>query len=313
MRVVVFLLVLANLLLYALSAGYFGRSGHEDAYRLSQQVNPERLRVVSRGEAPTDAETSRAKAGAADEPAATDSVADKPGAGDADQVAGKDSDKDSSKGDGARPDAGKDAAREPVREAPSKAAEKAADKAPVPRAPEKGADKSVAKAPEKESKEVAKPGASDKARLCLAWDELSDGEARTISDLLASKFPDFRVERKAGEAAVAQWWVFIPPLPSKVDSERKAGQLRALGVTDYFIVNDGAQRFAISLGIFTSEKRAEERLEDLKARGVRSAKVGERQGRDKGVALRAVGPLVQQAAVASALAALGKGEAQACK
>ena len=52
MKVLVFLLVLANLLFYAFSAGYFGRPENPDAGRLEQQVEPDKMRLVSHGEAP---------------------------------------------------------------------------------------------------------------------------------------------------------------------------------------------------------------------------------------------------------------------
>ena len=52
MKLLVFLLVLGNLLFYAFTAGYFGRPDNPDAGRIEQQVAPDRLRIVSRGEAP---------------------------------------------------------------------------------------------------------------------------------------------------------------------------------------------------------------------------------------------------------------------
>ena len=50
LRLPVFLLVLANLLLFAWAQGYLGKSGNPDAQRVAQQVLPEQLRIVSRGE-----------------------------------------------------------------------------------------------------------------------------------------------------------------------------------------------------------------------------------------------------------------------
>ena len=224
MRALVFLLVFANLLFYAFSAGYFGSSGSDDARRLAQQVHPEGLRIVSRGEAPAAVE----------------------------------------------------------------------EKPPVADPVLSGSSKPV-------------------AQICLAWAGISPAEASKLEELLAGKFADFRVERQAaGEAAARQWWVFIPPLANKAESERKAGQLRSLGINDYFVVNDGAQRFAISLGVFSAESRAEERLAELKAKGVRSARVGERPGREGGLGLRVRGPQEQQAALLAALGEGGRSEPQNC-
>jgi hypothetical protein len=72
------------------------------------------------------------------------------------------------------------------------------------------------------------------------------------------------------------WWVFIPPQAGRVAAERKASELLALGVRDFFIVNEGPQQFAISLGIFSREDTAKRRLEALRAQKVYSARVGQR-------------------------------------
>jgi hypothetical protein len=89
-------------------------------------------------------------------------------------------------------------------------------------------------------------------------------------------------------------WVYIPPLASKADAERKAGELKKLGVTEFFIVTEaGANQYAISLGIFSSEQGAKDQLESLKAKGVRSAKVGLRGGKTTAVHVEARGDPTQ--------------------
>ncbi len=52
MRVLVFLLVLANLLFFTWTQGYFGAPPTPDEGRIAQQLKPEKLRIVARGEAP---------------------------------------------------------------------------------------------------------------------------------------------------------------------------------------------------------------------------------------------------------------------
>jgi hypothetical protein len=54
--------------------------------------------------------------------------------------------------------------------------------------------------------------------------------------------------------------------------------LKNLGVEDYFIVQDeGAWRWALSLGVFRSEEAAQAHLSALREQGVRSAQVGARE------------------------------------
>lgn len=244
MKVLVFLLVLANLLFYALGAGYFGRADNPDAGRVDQQVVPERMRIVSRGEAPV----------ATVKPEAVTAVT--------------------------KPEA------EPEPAAPVKAA---------------------TDAPAKEAK-------VDNAPICLAWRPLAVADADRLAALLSKRFGDFKLTRKTLAAEGNGWWVFIPPLPGKAEADKKAGELRDLGATDFFVMPDGPNRFAISLGVFSSEKGSQDRLAELKAKGVRSAVAAPRPGKDSVVMLQARGPREAKAALlAAVVAALPKAEAQGCK
>ena len=72
------------------------------------------------------------------------------------------------------------------------------------------------------------------------------------------------------------FWVFIPPLPTRQAAEKKVGELRALGLTDFYILNDGPQKNAISLGMFKTEEAANKYHDSIRPRGVNSARVGPR-------------------------------------
>lgn len=253
MKALVFLLVFANLLFYAFSAGYFGRPDNPDAGRVEQQVAPERMRIVSRGDAPTAA-TPAAK----HEPAVVEA---------------------------------KPAETPPVAE---KTLEKAAE-APVPE-PETKAE------------------SADKPVVCLVWRPLPVADADRLAALLGKRFGDYKVTRKQTASESNGWWVFIPPLAGKADADKKSGELRELGVTEFFVVQDAQNRFAISLGVFSSEKGGQERLAELKAKGVRSAQIAPRPGKDSLVTVQARGPAGAKVAVIGAVGQiLPKAEALACK
>jgi hypothetical protein len=71
--------------------------------------------------------------------------------------------------------------------------------------------------------------------------------------------------------------VYIPPLGSKEAADRKANELKNLGVTNYFIISDNpAMKWAISLGVFKSESAAQTLLAALNKRGVQSARIAGR-------------------------------------
>ena len=73
------------------------------------------------------------------------------------------------------------------------------------------------------------------------------------------------------------WWVYMPPQGSRQAATVKTNELKRLGVEDYFIVQEDPKfRFAVSLGIFRTQDAANGRLEQLRAKGVRTAQVGVR-------------------------------------
>lgn len=195
MRLLVFLLVAANLAFFAWTQGYLGEHENPDALRLTQQLKADQLRVLSRDEAPTSAPPQAAAA--------------------------------------AKP------------------------------------------APEK----------------CLVWDGLTAATADQVESMLVERFAGLRRTRHV-IPETGSWWIFIPPLANKADADKKAGELKRLGAPEFFVVQEpGPNRFAISLGIFSSEAAAEERLVSLRGKGVKSAKVARRTViSPEQVSLEAAGP-----------------------
>ena len=114
---------------------------------------------------------------------------------------------------------------------------------------------------------------------CVEWGSFGAGElarAQGALDRLALGARARRVE----VSVTAGYWVFIPPMRSQAAMERKAAELRNLGIDEYFpILEPGRWRYAISLGVFRSEEGATRYLAQLRQMGVRSATVGEREQR----------------------------------
>lgn len=76
---------------------------------------------------------------------------------------------------------------------------------------------------------------------------------------------------------VASHMVYIPPQADKEATEKKAGQLRQMGVTDFFIIQENSNmKWGISLGVFKTEEAAQNQLANLVKLGVRSARIGAR-------------------------------------
>jgi hypothetical protein len=124
---------------------------------------------------------------------------------------------------------------------------------------------------------AARPAPAPMVLKCIEWGsftvaDASQAQAALEPLQLGPRLGQRRTEESAG------WWVFIPPQGSRPAAQKKAAELKALAVDDYFVVQeDGPYRWALSLGVFRSEEAAQARLTTLREQGVRSAQVGPRE------------------------------------
>lgn len=197
LRVVVIVLLFANLLALSIWKGWLGESiSHGEPERLSNQLNPDKIRLV--GEEP----------------------------------------------------------RTPARRVPL----------PMPAA---AVEEKVEAPP---AQEAVAPQA------CVIFSGLSADQARELSARIAKAGSGFKLVEGRGEAP-SSWWVHIPSQGSKEAADKKAMELRKLGISDLFVMQEaGPSQFAISLGLYKSEQAANRQLEALKEKGVRSVQVVARGG-----------------------------------
>jgi len=113
---------------------------------------------------------------------------------------------------------------------------------------------------------------------CLEWGVMAGADvARADAALASLELPAGSMQRVAVDAT--GYWVHIPPLKSKAEMDKKLGELTAFGIADFSPVQDpNLGRYAISLGIFSTEDAAQGRLATLKEKGVRSAVMEPREG-----------------------------------
>ena len=246
MRVLVFVLVLANLLFFLWDRGSLGGAPAPDAKRLEQQLSADQIRIV------TPDDPSPAAPEASPESAASSAASE------------------ASSGNAAPADKGGD---------------KGANKAGNP--------------PKNQpiSQTTSQTNNSSVPEACLQLNALAGADLSRVETLVAEQFPAFRGER-LGLAEKGGYWVYIPSLSGKAEAERKAAELQRLRVPELFVIQDaGPNRFAISLGIFSSREKAAERLNQLREMGVRSAKIGEREAKAASGSLLLRGPAAQADAV----------------
>jgi hypothetical protein len=142
-------------------------------------------------------------------------------------------------------------------------------------ADETAADGVVLKRSDPEKLKIV-PAASAAASGCLEWGSFTAAESpraeKALEPLaLGPRLGQRRTEETAG------WWVFIPPQGSRPGAFRQAAELKALGINDFFVMGEETDApWALSLGVFRSERAAAARLASLRELGVRNALVGKR-------------------------------------
>lgn len=135
---------------------------------------------------------------------------------------------------------------------------------------------------------VARP-VEDRSAVATAAEPAQSGEpkpeaiCRRIGPLGAAEAEKLKSSLSAQGASTLSvaadevgYWVFIPPNAGKTP-EKTAAELKQFGVTDFFVViESGADRGAISLGLFRKEDMAKDFLQQLTKKGVRSAKIAQK-------------------------------------
>lgn len=246
MRALVFFLIFANLLFWAWVQGYLGMSSNPDTLRVQQQLQADRVRIVSRDEPPSNA---KAPAEAAKQ---VEKAVEKPVEKPAEPVA-------------AEPEP------QPVAEPEAKADERPAD-------------------------------------ACLRLAEVVVDDAVRLEKSLAEQFSEFKVSRSAIKEASASYWVHIPPLANKKEADAKAAELKKLQVQEYFVIQEnGPNNHAISLGLFSTRDAADNYLETLKGKKVKSARITERNAKPAIVTLELSGPETRVDALRQAIADMSVG------
>lgn len=111
---------------------------------------------------------------------------------------------------------------------------------------------------------------------CTEVGNFTAAEARRFSSQLAERVPAVKFVRRETQE-VASHMVYLPSLGSKEAADAKADEVRRLGISDFFVIQDSSPlRYGISLGIFKTDEAAQKQVASLAKRGLSGAKVGTR-------------------------------------
>lgn len=113
------------------------------------------------------------------------------------------------------------------------------------------------------------PGAAaaGPATRCVRLGPFEDAAARDAVRARLEALADRVLPREIPAPGGRGWRVILPPLASREQATATAERMRAAGVSDLYVLNQGAEANAIALGRYGAEEAARRREADLRARG----------------------------------------------
>jgi hypothetical protein len=118
------------------------------------------------------------------------------------------------------------------------------------------------------------PAGPQTGLACLEWGAFATADAQKAAALLAPLNLGAKLTRVSREET-ATHMVLIGPYVERPEAERKAAEVRRLGVADVAVIENVQGRF-VSLGVFSNAQGAQARLNEVRGKGVTSARVSER-------------------------------------
>lgn len=129
-------------------------------------------------------------------------------------------------------------------------------------------------APEPVTGAAAVAANNPKSVSCTEVGNFDPADAKRFEARLAGLAMGDRLGRRNIQEA-PRHMVYIPSQLDKEGADKKAAELRRLGIKDFYVIQDNSDmRWGISLGIFKTEEAARSHLATLSQKGVRSAKMG---------------------------------------
>jgi hypothetical protein len=132
---------------------------------------------------------------------------------------------------------------------------------------------------------AGKRGVVSTTTTCLSWRGLTP-EALTQARAALEKLADgVKFSQPAGD----EYWIYMTPLKNKRDGDKKLAELKALSIADgVLLVESGKWQYAISFAAFPTEDDAIVRLNQLKEKGVKTAKILKREAAGDSLLLQSI-------------------------
>jgi hypothetical protein len=116
---------------------------------------------------------------------------------------------------------------------------------------------------------------SDQRVTCASLGPFEQLEIAEVARAQLERTGNRAALRETGGQIRSGFWVYLPPFASRAAAEDIEDELRGKNVEDLFIVTGNEQRNAISLGLFSTPERADQRAAEIGRLGY-SPRVAER-------------------------------------
>src|SRR5512137_1837686 len=116
----------------------------------------------------------------------------------------------------------------------------------------------------------------DVAQACVEFGDFPAADAARVEKLLAALSSGVKIESRPVEAP-GWYMVYLPPHKSWAEAERRAEELRRLGVKDLMVMSENSpMKFAISLGSFRDPSAAKAHVAALEKIGVKGVRMSDK-------------------------------------
>lgn len=109
--------------------------------------------------------------------------------------------------------------------------------------------------------------ASTTAAVCMRFGPFADGASRDTARNALSAAGVAAVTRDSPARSARGWKVAMPPMASREDAVAMAERIKAAGISDLYVMNEGADANSIALGRFGGEEAARRREAELRGKG----------------------------------------------
>lgn len=112
------------------------------------------------------------------------------------------------------------------------------------------------------------PGETVAAAQCLRFGPFADGPAREAARAALTAAGITALPRDTAARRGRGWKVHIPSFASREEAKAMGERIKAAGISDWYVMNDGGDANSIALGRYGSEEAARRREAELKAKGI---------------------------------------------